>query len=178
MRLAVFASGTGSNLEAISKKVTVDLVFSDNPDARALTILPNTPRVTFAPRDFASRIEYEEALAQMIRKHDIDLVALAGYMRVVGTPLLNALPGMIVNLHPSLLPAFKGKNAIERAFESRVPETGVTVHVIDEGLDTGPILAQETVVMRQTLAELEAAIHETEHRLYPQVIERILKGEE
>ena len=178
MRLAVFASGTGSNLEAIAKKLPVDLVFSDNPNSGALTLLPEVPKVTFRPRDFPSRNEYEEALVQMVRDYRIGLVALAGYMRVVGDALLCALPGRIVNLHPSLLPAFPGRNAIQRAFESGVRETGVTVHFVDEGVDTGPIIAQEKVMMQKSLSELESAIHECEHRLYPEVIERILKGEE
>lgn len=175
MRLAVFASGQGTNLEAIAARLPVSLVFSDRAQSRALTILESVPSRTFKPADFPSREDYEEALASLVKEFSIDIVALAGYMRVVGEPLLQALPGRIVNIHPSLLPAFPGRDAITQAFETRVPETGVTIHYIDAGIDTGPIIAQEGVPMQDNLAALEDAIHRVEHRLYPEILAQIME---
>lgn len=175
MRLAVFASGQGTNLEAIAARLPVSLVFSDRAQARALTILESVPSRTFKPMDFTSREDYEEALAALVEEFAIDIVALAGYMRVVGRPLLQALPGRIVNIHPSLLPAFPGRDAITQAFEAKVAETGVTIHYVDEGIDTGPIIAQEKVPMQDSLAALENAIHSVEHRLYPEVLAQIME---
>lgn len=175
MRLAVFASGQGTNLEAIAARLPVSLVFSDRAQARALTILESVPSRTFKPTDFATRDNYEAALAALVKEFDIDIVALAGYMRVVGRPLLQALPGRIVNIHPSLLPDFPGRDAITQAFKARVPETGVTIHYIDDGIDTGPILAQERVPMQDSLPALEDAIHRVEHRLYPEVLAQIME---
>lgn len=175
MRLAVFASGHGSNLAAIAQELPVSLVFSDDPQSRALTLVPEAQNVSFSPGQFASRVEYEEALAALVKEHSIDLVALAGYMRIIGKPLLATLPGRIVNIHPSLLPHFPGKDSIRRAYDAGVDQTGVTVHFVDEGVDTGPVIIQEAVSTKGTLNELEERVHEVEHRLYPKVLKQLME---
>lgn len=182
MRVAIFASGTGSNFTAICdaalEDVEVVLAFSDQPTAGVVDLARrrDIPTVTFSPRNFDTRLAYEEALVGMVRQARADLIVLAGYMRIIQGPLLAAYPGAIVNIHPSLLPAFPGKDAIGQAFSAGVETTGVTVHYVDAGMDTGPIIAQHPVAMCSELKDLEAAIHQAEHTIYPQVIAQLAKG--
>ena len=112
----------------------------------------------------------------MAPTYQIDFIALAGYLRVVGPTILDAFPNRIVNLHPALLPAYPGLHSIERAFNAGDKQTGVTVHYIDAGLDSGPIIAQEAVPIlpTDTVDSLEARVHQTEHRLYPAVLKQVL----
>lgn len=117
------------------------------------------------------------ALLNLLKKNQIDLVILAGYMRIVGEKLLQAFPKRIINIHPALLPSFPGLHGIKDAFEAGVAETGVTVHYVDSGVDTGPVIAQEKVIIdkNDTLEILEEKIHAVEHGLYPAVIAKIIK---
>lgn len=197
MRIAIFASGNGTNFETLvkafqNKKINqgkVVMLFCDHPNAPVIqrAIRLNIPYETFPLKQFASKEDYEQAILNQLRKYDVDLIALAGYMRVVGPTILDSYPQRIINLHPAYLPEFQGLHAIERAFEDHLKngrtETGVTIHYIDKGLDTGPIIRQEHVPIKSndTVETLEQRIHATEHRMYPevlnQVISQIIEGE-
>jgi phosphoribosylglycinamide formyltransferase-1 len=130
------------------------------------------PCASFSLDCHTDREERDLVMATWLEEHGVDLVVLAGYMHLLTKPFLDRFPGRIVNVHPSLLPRFPGAHALADALAAGVDETGVTVHVVDEGLDTGPVLAQEAVAVepRQTL---EARIHEVEHRLLPAVVREL-----
>ena len=178
VRLALFASGTGTNARAILEAhargtlpgLEPVLLFSDK-DSPAAAHAKSTGLDTLIlyPKDYPSRQAHEEAVLVELKKHRIDLIALAGYMRLLTPTLINAYEGRILNIHPSLLPEFPGINSIERAYILEVPFSGVTIHLVDEGMDTGPILRQEKVELKpgMTLEEFEQAIHQLEHKLYP-----------
>lgn len=182
MRIAVFASGSGSNFQAIVEAANrgeipgavIALLVVDKPGCGAVqrAINLNIPFVEFEPGNFASKSGYEEAILRKLSGSSIDLIALAGYMRLVGSTLLGEYEGRIVNLHPSLLPAFPGKNGIGDALAAGVSETGVTVHFIDSGIDTGPIIEQSVVKVNDDddLDSLATRIHAAEHQLYPKVL--------
>ena len=145
MKIAVFASGNGSNFEAIAaafsqKKIAgqLSLVFCDQPEAYVLTRAQKRkiPVVCFSPSDFSSREQYEEQVLKHLKEHQIDLIVLAGYLRIIGKTLLEAYPKRIVNIHPSLLPSFPGLHGIEEAFHYGVKITGITIHYVDSGVDT------------------------------------------
>jgi len=182
MRIAVFASGNGSNFQAIAEAIvagkvdaTICFLFCDKPKAYAIERAKkfDIPVIAFTPKAFADRAAYENEILKHLEAYDVDLVVLAGYMRIVGPTLLSAYANRILNIHPSLLPAFPGRHGIQDAFEAGITETGVTVHLVDEGVDTGPIIAQEKVAIlpEDTLDSLETRIHQVEHRLFPQVIQ-------
>lgn len=181
MRLAVFASGSGTNFEAIytichcqTHVLDLALLFCDQPGAGVCERAKRfgVPMEVFSPKNFETRADYEKALVDMCKKHAIDLVALAGYMRIIHKPMLDAFPQKIINIHPALLPAFPGATAIADAFHAGAKISGVTVHYIDEGIDTGAIINQVEVPRFQndTLESFEARIHEAEHLLYPSVL--------
>lgn len=186
MRLAVFASGSGTNFEAIYHSCCqlthtweLALLFCDQPGAyvcqRAQKL--GVALEQFSPKDFATRDAYEQALVDMCQNYHIDFIALAGYMRIIHKPMLQAFPQKIINIHPALLPAFPGACAIHDAFEAGVQTSGVTVHYIDEGIDTGSIIAQVEVprLETDTPSSFEARIHEAEHELYPRVLMQIAR---
>ncbi|MDQ6598427.1 phosphoribosylglycinamide formyltransferase [Bacillus salipaludis] len=189
MKIAVFASGTGSNFEAILesiqlkkiKNVEVVLLVSDNPNALAVTKAKNAsiPVFSFQAKDYPDKLTYEQEVLEKLTNHQVDFIVLAGYMRLLGPVLLKAYDGKIINVHPSLLPAFKGKDAIGQALDYGVKVTGVTVHFVDEGMDTGPIIAQESVpvTMSMTRETLTIKIQEIEHRLLPEVIQSLANKE-
>lgn len=189
MKIAVFASGAGSNFAAIlksirSKQITnveVVLLVSDNPEAIAVKRAKDEsiPVFTFRAKDFSNKQAYEEVILEKLSQRQVDFIVLAGYMRLFGLALLNAYGGKIINVHPSLLPAFKGKDAIDQALEYGVKVTGVTVHYVDEGMDTGPIIAQQAVTIEpdETRETLIIKIQEQEHRLLPKVIQSLSKKE-
>jgi phosphoribosylglycinamide formyltransferase-1 len=181
MRVAVFASGAGSNFESIvtasrqpGASYEVSLLVSDKPKSGAVTRASNlgVPAFAVRPADFPSREAYEEVIVRELRERGIDFIVLAGYMRLVTSTLLDAYESRIINVHPSLLPAFPGKNAVEQALEYGVKVTGVTVHFVDGGMDTGPVIAQEAVAIEpsDTAESLYGRIREVEHRLYPSVV--------
>ena len=186
-RLAVFCSGNGSNFEAIlgaikkrTLKAEVAVMVCDNPKAYAIhrAGLHGIPVVVLSPKLFPSRKAYETLLVRVLRSQGVKFVALAGFMRLLTPYFIRAFRGRILNVHPSLLPAFKGAHAIRNAFEARVPKTGVSVHVVTEKLDSGPILAQKkvSVLKSDTLKKLERKIHLVEHRLYPAAIQKFIGG--
>lgn len=185
MRVAILASGNGSNFEALAHQFQAGLlpgelafVFSDHHNAYVLERAQrlNVRAFSFEVNEFANKAAYEKALLQLLQEQEIDLIVLAGYMRIIGQTLLSHYSNRILNIHPSLLPSFPGLHGIKDAYEYGVKVTGVTVHLVDDGVDTGPIIAQEPVMIlpEDTLESLEEKIHQTEHRLYPKVLRDVL----
>lgn len=176
-KIAVFASGNGSNFQVIAEQFSVEFVFSDHRDAyvlkRAETL--GVAAHAFELKEFDNKAAYEEAIVALLDKHDIDLVVLAGYMKIVANTLLSAYEGRIINIHPAYLPEFPGAHGIEDAWRAGVPESGVTVHWVDSGIDTGQIIKQVRVprLPDDTLETFEARIHEAEYALYPEVLESL-----
>ncbi|GAB6273247.1 MAG: phosphoribosylglycinamide formyltransferase [Peptococcaceae bacterium] len=181
LRLGVLVSGRGSNLQAIIDAgqkgeipAEVAVVISDQPDAFALTRARanNIPAIYIGLQDFPTKEKYEEKMAAVLKQHKVELVCLAGYMRILGANMLEAFPNRIMNIHPALLPAFPGLHAQVRAWEYGVRFSGCTVHFVDEGVDTGPIILQAVVpVLAEDTAEtLAARILEQEHKIYPAAI--------
>jgi phosphoribosylglycinamide formyltransferase-1 len=183
-RVAVLASGEGSNLQALLDHPGVGprvaLAISDRGDAQALDRARHAgvTAVHLDPRAFPDRAAHDGALVTLLRDHGIDLACLAGYMRILSPVAVRAFWERIVNVHPSLLPAFPGAHAIREALEWGVKVTGVTIHVVDEDVDHGPILAQEAVRVREDDDEqsLRARIQEVEHRLYPETVNLLIAG--
>jgi len=185
-KIAVFASGTGSNFLAINKALEtnphiaeITLVVSDRPDSLVVKHAAklNKNVYTFNPKDFKNRFEYEKIILSKLKENNIDLIVLAGYMKIIGKTLLSKYERKIINIHPSLLPSFKGLDAIKQAIESKVKITGVTVHYVDNGVDTGEIIAQEVLDISclNSRDEIEKEIHKIEHKLYPNIIIKLLE---
>ncbi|MTD41771.1 phosphoribosylglycinamide formyltransferase [Erwinia sp. CPCC 100877] len=185
MKLAIFASGSGSNFQAIAEAVQkqqlaaeIVLLFCDQKAAHVLqrAAALQIPAVAFSPKDFDSKEQYEAAILQLLEEKEVELIVLAGYMRIIGATLLSRFANRMINIHPSLLPSFPGTHGIQDAFEAGVAETGVTIHYVDAGVDTGPIIAQERVAItaEDTLATLTEKIHAIEHRLYPIVLQKLI----
>jgi len=185
VKIAVFASGSGSNFQAIQEAIErgelhakVELVVTDKPAAFVVTRAQQfgIPVLALSPKQFASKVEYENAIIEALRECGVQWIVLAGYMRLISEVLLAAYPQRIVNIHPSLLPSFPGKDAIGQAIEHGVKVTGVTVHFVDEGMDTGPIIAQAAVAVIEGNREAtETAIHKEEHVLYTKALQQLLK---
>lgn len=183
LRVAVLASGEGSNLQAIldvvHKKhgVEVVCVVSDKPGAKALerALDAGVPMAIFATAEFEDRTARDLAIASHLRDFGTDLVVLAGYMAILSPEFIGAFYGRIINVHPSLLPKYPGLRAIEQAIEAGENQTGVTVHYVDEGVDTGDVIAQELVGIApgESAEALAERIHEVEHRLLPEVVAQI-----
>ena len=184
--LAVFCSGYGSNFEALceaAKKnklgARIALMVCDNPTAFALKRAAKygIPTVVLNPKLFKAREDYEKVIVHILKNQKVDVIALAGFMRIFTPTFIKAYRGRIVNIHPSYLPAFKGAHAIRDAFEAGVKETGVTVHLVNEKVDSGKILAQKKVkiTVSDTLASLEKRIHAVEHKLYPKALRAFIK---
>jgi phosphoribosylglycinamide formyltransferase-1 len=183
-KIGVFASGTGSNFQAVAKACKdgiinghVSLLVCDKPDALVISKATsmNVEVFSFSPKNYESRDDYEKEILRQLKIHKVELLVLAGYMRIVGKTLLKAYPNKIINIHPSLLPDFPGVNSIKRAFETGQLKTGVTVHYVDSGVDTGPIIDQRVVDIHKsdTLETLEDKIHKVEHELYVEVLQRL-----
>jgi len=184
-RLGVLISGRGSNLQAIADAVrsgaldaTIGVVISNRGEAAGLQRARDAgiEALHVSPRDYADREGYDRAVAEALRARQIDLVCLAGYMRLVGTPLLEAFAGRILNIHPSLLPAFRGLDAQKQALDAGVTIAGATVHVVNADLDAGPIVMQAAVPVLpdDTVESLSARILVQEHRIYPLAIAKVL----
>jgi phosphoribosylglycinamide formyltransferase 1 len=185
-RLVVLASGTGSNLQAILDRlhmregIEVVGVGSDKPGAPAIerARAARIPVGVFPRTDFADREARDAAMAEWIAEHAADLVVLAGYMQLLSPSFVGRFRERIVNVHPALLPAFPGLDAIGQALDAGAEVTGVSVHFVDEGVDTGPVIAQREVEVPadRDRGALERAIHATEHQLYPEAIRMIASG--
>ena len=173
--IGVLVSGEGSNLQAIlDEQLPVAAVASSRRDVRALerARAAGVPAAAFELGDYASRPERDLAMADWLEEHGVTLVACAGYMHLLTLPFLARFPQSVVNVHPALLPAFPGRTPIEDALAAGAAETGVTVHYVDEGVDSGPVIAQEAVAIEpgEDADSLRARLHAVEHRLYPRVL--------
>ncbi|MCL6632222.1 MAG: phosphoribosylglycinamide formyltransferase [Alicyclobacillus herbarius] len=188
VRLAVFASGNGSNLQALLDEprrnpdwpARVVAVVSDKPGALAVTRAEQAGVPVFAksPRTYPDKPAFERDVLRFLHEHGVQWITLAGYMRLVGDVLLTAYPNRILNIHPSLLPHFPGRHAVQDALAAGAKETGVTVHLVDDGIDTGPILLQARVAIPDGITEedLLARIHKVEHKLYPLAVSLAVAG--
>ncbi len=187
LALGVLVSGNGTNLQAIldacqdgSLAATVCCVISNRTDAMALerASRASVPALAIRHQTFESREAFDRALIAALREHGVEWVILAGFMRVLTVELLRAFPGRVVNVHPSLLPAFKGRDAQRQALEHGVKVTGCTVHFVDEGVDSGPIIAQRAVEVQPNddLSTLSERIHEAEHEVLVSVLRDIASG--
>lgn len=185
-KIAVFVSGNGSNFEAIAVAAQrgdiphceVALCVCDRPGAGALERAERLgiKTLVFKAKDYASKAEYETMIADALEAEGVELVCLAGYMRIVGETLLQRFAGRIINIHPSLLPSFPGAHGIEDAFNHGCKMFGITIHFVDHTLDGGKIIDQMGFHYDgQDLDVLETMIHKTEHQLYPAVITRLLE---
>lgn len=184
-KLAVFASGSGTNFQAILDAIEkgqlnaeVALLVCDKPNAFAIERAKkhNIEVFQFIPKNFENKQAFEKVILQQLQALNVEWIFLAGYMRLIGETLLGAYEGRIVNIHPSLLPSFPGKGAIEQAYEAKVKVSGVTIHFVDAGMDTGPIIAQAPIFIEtsDTVEDVQTKIQEVEHRLYPEVIDKLL----
>jgi phosphoribosylglycinamide formyltransferase 1 len=172
--IGVLVSGTGTNLQALlDAQLPVVAVASNRADAPALARAGSLPSASFELADFAGRAERDAAMAAWLCDRGVRLVVLAGYMHLLTLPFLDRFPNAVVNVHPSLLPHFPGAHAVEAQLAAGVSESGATVHLVDEGVDSGPVLAQERIAVlpNDTPESLHERIKAIEHRLLPRVVE-------
>lgn len=175
MSIAVFISGNGTNLQALLEyNLPITFVASNKADAYGLIRARNSGIPTYVEETPLLR-NFERMVDKKCEEHNIKLIVLAGFMRILTPTFVNKWSKKIVNIHPSLLPAFKGKNAIKDAFNYNAKVTGVTVHYVDSGMDTGEIIAQEPVYMQETVEQLEEMIHVMEYAMYPPTVKEIHK---
>jgi len=186
-RVAVLASGFGSNLQAIidqaqELKINAEivLVFSNNENSYVLERAKKhgIKSVCFGPGQFDSREQFDRELLALLRNEKIDLIVMAGYLLLVGPELIKEFSNRIISVHPALLPSFKGVHGIKDAFDYGVKVTGATVHFVEEELDAGPIISQEAVIIAEddTLETLEEKIHKAEHKIYPKAVKYFCDG--
>ena len=185
--IAILASGRGTNFEAIAKaiktgklKANLKLLITDNENAyvRKRAKKFKVKDIFVDPKKFKNRIDFDKEIVKILKREKIDLVVLAGFMRILSGYFVKKFKNKILNIHPAILPAFKGTNAIERAYNYGCKVTGVTIHFVDEKVDHGPIILQEVVKIEEemSLEKLEEKIHRLEHKLYPKAIKLFLKG--
>lgn len=187
-KLAVFVSGSGTNMENLIKvskegKLAggeVVLVISDKPGVGAIEKAQKygVPVIVIDRKIFKTREEFEAAIIDELTSEKVDWLVLAGFMRLLSPEFVRRYAGKIVNIHPSLLPAFPGAHGIKDAYDAKVSETGVTVHFVDDGVDTGPVILQQKISVRpgESLASLETRIHAVEYDLYPEALRMVLSG--
>ena len=187
IKLGVLISGSGTNLQALIDRIedgsldaTIELVVSSRSSAYGLkrAEAAGIQTLTLSKELYADPLVADRVIAAALKKADVDYVIMAGYMRMVHAPILDAYPNRVVNLHPALLPSFKGAHAIDDAYNYGVKVTGITVHFADDKYDCGPIIAQRALAVEEgwSLDELEAHIHELEHELYPEVVQMLAEG--
>jgi len=187
VNIAVFCSGNGTNFQAIvdsCKKglinADVALMVCDNQDADALKRAKeeNIKTLLLSVKDFSSKDVFEARIIEELEKEKIELICLAGYMRILGKYFVERYRNRIINIHPALLPSFKGNKAIDEAWDYGVKLTGITIHFVNEDMDAGPIILQEPIKIEEndTRQTLEEKIHNLEHKLYPEAIRLFIKG--
>ena len=186
MNVAVLASGEGTNLQALLDQVhgrdgiSVVAVASDKPRARALSRARDAGVETgvFALERYADRAARDQAMASWLRERGVELVVLAGYMQLLAPGFLHAFAGRVINVHPALLPAFPGLKAIEQALEYGVKVFGVTVHFVDDGVDTGPVILQRAIELpdARSAEEVHGRLQPLEHQLLPEAVRLIARG--
>lgn len=182
VRAAVFASGTGSNFEAIMEAdipCEIVLLVCNKEGAPVIEKAKNygLDVLVIDASQYPNRVEFESVIVEKLKSSHVDWIFLAGYMRLISPTILDEYPDRILNIHPSFLPAYPGRDAIARALKDNAKETGVTVHLVDAGMDTGPIIAQTRVPIEadDTEETLSKRIHHVEHKLYPYVIRQVLE---
>ncbi len=185
VKVAVFASGTGSNFEKLvtyekenkNCSYNIAILITDIESAKVIEKAKKLGIVTYFvnPKNFNTKEDFENKIVEILNLHNIELIALAGYMRILGKPLLNSYLNKIINIHPSLLPKYPGKSGISDAFLDKAEKTGVTIHYVDSGIDTGKIITQEELAIEPnwSMDELEESIHKIEHRIYPLTLNKI-----
>ncbi len=187
LRIGVLASGGGTNLQSLidrcqdgSLKVEIAVVIANNPDAKALQRAESAglPALCIDHRSFKSREEFDRAVISTLKDRGVELVVLAGFMRIITQDFIDAFPLRVINIHPALLPAFPGLHVQQKALDYGARFSGCTVHFVDGGVDTGPIIAQAVVPVQpdDTAETLAARILEQEHRIYPRAIQLIAEG--
>ena len=187
LKIGVLASGEGTNFQAIADFLKrsdtpgqLVMLISNRKDAGALRRASNEgiKNLYLAPRDYPNKTEYDKALISELQKEEVELVILAGYMKLLTALFIDAYPGKIMNIHPSLLPAFPGLDGVRQAMRYGVKITGCTVHFVDKGLDTGPIILQDSVPVLQEDTEetLQQRVHASEHRIYPRAVDLFCRG--
>ncbi|WP_296111834.1 phosphoribosylglycinamide formyltransferase [uncultured Anaerococcus sp.] len=184
-KIGIFASGTGTNFEAladsreIKKLAHIEIMVCDKPGAKVIekAEMRNIKTFVFSPKDYENKAAYEKEILEKIK--DLDYIFLAGYMRILSKDFLEKFPGKIINIHPSLLPKYKGIESIKRAYEAGDEYIGVTIHYVNEEVDGGKILAQDKfkVDYEKSLDDIEEEVHKLEHKLYVKTTTEILKGE-
>ena len=186
-RIAFLVSGSGTNMENLIKRIKAGeipadpvIVISNKPGVGALekAAAMGVKAVVIDHKAYADREAFDHALSECLDSHKIDYVVLAGFMRVLTPDFVKKYQGRLINIHPALLPAFPGAHAIKDAWDAKVKETGVTVHFVDSGVDTGPVILQRKVpvLVNDTFETLEARIHQTEYELYPEALNLVLSG--
>jgi phosphoribosylglycinamide formyltransferase 1 len=186
-RIAFLVSGSGTNMENLIKRIRAGeihaeaaVVISNKPSVKALekAVALGVKTVVIDHKAYADRMTFDQALSECLEKHKVDIIVLAGFMRVLTEDFVKKYHGRLINIHPALLPAFPGAHAIKDAWDAKVKETGVTVHFVDAGVDTGPVILQRKVQVLpdDTLETLEARIHDLEHEIYPQALNLVLSG--
>jgi phosphoribosylglycinamide formyltransferase-1 len=186
MNVAVFASGSGTNFQALVDAVqtgqlhaNLSLLVCDRPGAKVIARAEraNVPTFVFSPKNYRGKSQFEQEIAGELERHGVEWIVLAGYMRLIGKTLLSEYDGRIINIHPSLLPSFPGKDAVGQALKAGVKVSGVTIHYVDEGMDTGEIIAQQAVPVLDDddHESLQNRIQQTEHELYPKTIAKLLQ---
>lgn len=184
-RLAIFASGTGSNYQAIDQAIKtgkldaeIVLLVCDQPEAKVIEKAEQNQLASFVfnPKEYQDKQVFEMEIVSELQARHVDWIILAGYMRLVGPTLLDEYEKRIINIHPSILPAFPGLDAIGQALDAGVKLSGVTIHYVDSGMDTGEIIAQEAVPVKQgmTKTDLQTAIQQIEYELYPKTIQLLI----
>jgi len=187
LKIGVLASGRGSNFQSIMDEIESDrlkaeivLLITDNPSAFAIerAIKHGVEYLVIQPKEYRSRDDYFTRIADDLKKKNVELVVLAGFMKIVGKPLIDAFPHRIMNIHPALLPSFPGLHSQKQALDYGAKISGCSVHFVDEGMDTGPIIIQASVPVFQNDTEetLSERILKYEHRIYPEAIRLFSEG--
>ena len=186
-RVAFLVSGSGTNMENLIKRIKTGevcadpvMVVSNKPGVKSLekAVALGVKMIVIDHKVYADRAAFDMALSECLEEHQIDVIVLAGFMRVLTPDFVRKYYGRLINIHPALLPAFPGAHAIKDAWDAKVKETGVTVHFVDSGVDTGPVILQRKVpiLSNDTLETLEDRIHQVEYELYPQALSLVLSG--
>lgn len=185
-KIAIFASGTGSNFQALAEAIQtgtlhaeICVLVCDRPGASVIekANVLGVNSFVFNPKQYVVKADFESEIVSLLQGLQVDYIVLAGYMRLIGHTLLHAFKDRIINIHPSLLPSFPGKDAIGQAMEAGVSKTGVTIHYVDEGMDTGPIIAQKeiTINIDDSQEDVEQKVHEVEHRFYAETLQQLFQ---
>lgn len=186
-RIAFLVSGSGTNAENLIKRIKSGeipadpvIVISNKPGVKALekAAALGVKTTVIDHKSYGERVFFDKALDRSLEKHKIDIIVLAGFMRVLTDGFVKKYYGRLINIHPALLPAFPGAHGIKDAWDAKVKETGVTVHFVDSGVDTGPIILQRKVPVlpNDTLETLEARIHKVEYEIYPEALALVVEG--